>query len=132
MNELLFDKYKTQIENDTISMVIDDNFIISSLEAFCIKQNIEIKNDDEKYINCENSLMLYLNEISNFKVLSREEERALAIRIKNGDIEAKRIFLQSNLRLVVSIAKKYRGKIMPFLDLIQIFNICNMVDKTIN
>ena len=32
-------------------MVIDDNFIISSLEAFCIKQNIEIKNDDEKYIN---------------------------------------------------------------------------------
>ena len=51
MNELLFDKYKTQIENDTISMVIDDNFIISSLEAFCIKQNIEIKNDDEKYIN---------------------------------------------------------------------------------
>ena len=123
MNELLFDKYKTQIENDTISMVIDDNFIISSLEAFCIKQNIEIKNDDEKYINCENSLMLYLNEISNFKVLSREEERALAIRIKNGDIEAKRIFLQSNLRLVVSIAKKYRGKIMPFLDLIQEGNL---------
>ena len=123
MNELLFDKYKTQIENDTISMVIDDNFIISSLEAFCIKQNIEIKNDDEKYINCENSLMLYLNEISNFKVLSREEERALAIRIKNGDIEAKRIFLQSNLRLVVSISKKYIGKIMPFLDLIQEGNL---------
>lgn len=123
MNELLFDKYKTQIENDTISMVIDDNFIISSLEAFCVKQNIEIKNEDEKYIDCENSLMLYLNEISNFSVLSREEERRLAIRIKNGDIEAKKIFIQSNLRLVVSIAKKYRCKIMPFLDLIQEGNL---------
>lgn len=123
MNELLFDKYKTQIENDTISMVIDDNFIISSLEAFCVKQNIEIKIDDEKYIDCENSLMLYLNEISNFSVLSREEERRLAIKIKNGDIEAKKIFIQNNLRLVVSIAKKYRCKIMSFLDLIQEGNL---------
>ena len=123
MNELLFDKYKTQIENDTISMVIDDNFIISSLEAFCVKQNIEIKTDDEKYIDCENSLMLYLNEISNFSVLSREEERRLAIKIKNGDIEAKKIFIQNNLRLVVSIAKKYRCKIMSFLDLIQEGNL---------
>ena len=123
MNELLFDKYKTQIENDTISMVIDDNFIISSLEAFFVKQNIEIKTDDEKYIDCENSLMLYLNEISNFSVLSREEERRLAIKIKNGDIEAKKIFIQNNLRLVVSIAKKYRCKIMSFLDLIQEGNL---------
>ena len=55
MNELLFDKYKTQIENDTISMVIDDNFIISSLEAFCIKQNIEIKNDKIEAIYYQSS-----------------------------------------------------------------------------
>ena len=52
-----------------------------------------------------------------------KKERRLAIKIKNGDIEAKKIFIQNNLRLVVSIAKKYRCKIMSFLDLIQEGNL---------
>ena len=60
---------------------------------------------------------LYLKQIGNIPLLSAEEEYALAIRISEGDKEAVSILAEHNLRLVVSIAKKYCGCGMPFLDL---------------
>jgi RNA polymerase primary sigma factor len=64
-------------------------------------------------------LELFLVDIGRHKLLSTEEQISLARRIENGDLAAKRTMIESNLRLVVSIAKGYRGLGVPFLDLIQ-------------
>jgi RNA polymerase primary sigma factor len=65
------------------------------------------------------SLQLLLAEISSHKLLTAAEEVALAKRIERGDVEAKHRMVESNLRLVVSIAKRYRNMGLPLLDLIQ-------------
>ena len=65
------------------------------------------------------SLHLFMNEVSRHRLLSAAEERALARRIERGDFEAKELMVNSNLRLVVSIAKNYRGQQLPLVDLIQ-------------
>ena len=61
----------------------------------------------------------YLEQIAQFPLLTKQEEQVLARRIERGDEEAKRRMVESNLRLVVSIAKRYRGQGVAFLDLIQ-------------
>jgi RNA polymerase primary sigma factor len=65
------------------------------------------------------SLQLFLADVGRHKLLTAAEEVALAKRIERGDAVAKRMMIESNLRLVVSIAKGYRGLGVPFLDLIQ-------------
>ncbi len=65
------------------------------------------------------SLESFLAEIGRHRLLTAAEEVALAKRIEQGDAEAKRRMIASNLRLVASIAKRYRGQGLPFLDLIQ-------------
>jgi RNA polymerase primary sigma factor len=65
------------------------------------------------------SLQLFLNEIGRHPLLTAGQEVALAKRIERGDGHAKELMIRSNLRLVVSIAKHYRGQGLPFLDLIQ-------------
>lgn len=74
---------------------------------------------------------MYLKEIGVVPLLSNEEEKALAIAVENGDLEAKQRLAEANLRLVVSIAKRYVGRGMQFLDLIQEGNMGLMkaVDK---
>jgi RNA polymerase primary sigma factor len=65
------------------------------------------------------SLQLFLADVGRHKLLTASEEVTLAKRIERGDVTAKRRMIESNLRLVVSIAKGYRGLGVPFLDLIQ-------------
>ena len=65
------------------------------------------------------SLQLYLKDIGKVRLLTAQEEVDLAKRIERGDLDAKQKMVESNLRLVVSIAKNYRNQGLPFLDLIQ-------------
>lgn len=78
----------------------------------------------------EDPVQLYLQEIGQVPLLSREEEVALAKRVEQGDQAARKKLIKANLRLVVSIAKKYMGRGLSFLDLIQEGNIGLM--KTID
>ena len=82
--------------------------------------------DDEaltKDVSINDPVRMYLKEIGQIKLLTMEEELELSDRILAGDEEAKRILAEANLRLVVSIAKRYVGRGMLFLDLIQEGNI---------
>jgi RNA polymerase primary sigma factor len=77
------------------------------------------------------ALQLFLNEIRRYPLLSAAEEVELAKRVERGDQEAKERMINSNLRLVVSIAKKYQGQDLSLLDLIQegIFGLIRAVEK---
>ncbi|HNV93255.1 MAG TPA: RNA polymerase sigma factor RpoD/SigA, partial [Candidatus Cloacimonas sp.] len=71
----------------------------------------------------DKALQNYLNEISKFKTLSREEERELAIRAKNGDVEAMNRLIQANLKFVVKIAARYQNRGLSLSELISEGNI---------
>jgi RNA polymerase primary sigma factor len=75
--------------------------------------------DPDAVVGSADSLQLFLADVGRHKLLTAAEEIALAKRIERGDLIAKRHMIESNLRLVVSIAKGYRGLGVPFLDLIQ-------------
>ena len=89
------------------------------------KQDEIILDDDilTKDLNINDPVRMYLKEIAQIKLLTMDEELELADRIMAGDQEAKTILAEANLRLVVSIAKRYVGRGMLFLDLIQEGNI---------
>ena len=74
-------------------------------------------------VNIDDPVRMYLKEIGKVPLLSADEERDLAMRMADGDEEAKRKLAEANLRLVVSIAKRYVGRGMLFLDLIQEGNL---------
>jgi len=78
---------------------------------------------DLKGIGVDDTVRMYLREIGKFPLLTSEEEFVLAKRVKACDIRAKHKLVNSNLRLVVSIAKKYTGRGMLFLDLVQEGNL---------
>ncbi|MCI0439356.1 MAG: sigma-70 family RNA polymerase sigma factor, partial [Chloroflexi bacterium] len=71
----------------------------------------------------EDSVRLYLREIGRVKMVKPDEEIELARRIARGDLDAKKRLIQANLRLVISIAKKYVNRGLPFQDLIQEGNL---------
>lgn len=110
-----------------------------------ISENFEDDDDDDdageeisiedvalpKNASINDPVRMYLKEIGKISLLSLDEELALSKRVEEGDEEAKRLLAESNLRLVVSIAKRYVGRNLSFLDLIQEGNIGLMkaVDK---
>ena len=74
-------------------------------------------------VSADDPVRIYLKEIGSYPLLTPEREHDLAVRCKNGDMAAKQELVECNLRLVVSIAKRYTGRGMNFLDLIQEGNI---------
>ena len=82
-------------------------------------------------VNIDDSVKMYLKDIGRVPLLTAEEELELAQKMADGDVEAKEKLINANLRLVVSIAKRYVGRGMSFLDLIQEGNLGLMkaVDK---
>ncbi len=81
------------------------------------------KTDSADSVSIDDPVKVYLKEIGRVPLLTPEEEIELAIKIAEGDIQAKKRLSEANLRLVVSIAKRYLGRGMQFLDLIQEGNL---------
>ncbi len=79
--------------------------------------------DESKDMSVNDNVRMYLKEIGKISLLSMEEEQELSKRVASGDEKAKNTLAESNLRLVVSIAKRYVGRGLLFLDLIQEGNI---------
>ena len=105
-------------EGEDDSDIILDNEDEPSEEEL---ENIEITAADG--ISIEDPVRMYLKEIGKVPLLSAEEEVSLAKKMEEGDAEAKKRLAEANLRLVVSIAKRYVGRGMLFLDLIQEGNL---------
>jgi RNA polymerase primary sigma factor len=86
---------------------------------------------DDLAASTTDALQLFLNEIRRYPLLTKEEEVELSKAIEQGDLEAKERMINSNLRLVVSIAKKYQGQELSLLDLIQegIFGLIRAAEK---
>ncbi|MBO6109102.1 MAG: RNA polymerase subunit sigma-70, partial [Eubacterium sp.] len=102
-------------EDDKILSDVDDEPTEEELE------NIELAVPEG--ISIEDPVRMYLKEIGKVPLLTAEEEKDLAMKMEEGDEEAKKRLAEANLRLVVSIAKRYVGRGMLFLDLIQEGNL---------
>ena len=110
-------------------------FVQNGIEIVSNEANDEPEDDDEddgeimvndnstKDIKINDPVRMYLKEIGRINLLTSEEEYEYALQVEEGNEDAKRILAESNLRLVVSIAKRYVGRGMAFLDLIQEGNI---------
>jgi RNA polymerase primary sigma factor len=89
-----------------------------------LKDEEDDSDDDEEYEDqTKDAIKLYLKDIQKTKLLTAEEERELARRIANGEMAARDKMIESNLRLVVKIAKRYMNRGLPFLDLIEEGNL---------
>ena len=121
------DKLCDALENDGVE--IADGISTEELEEiqkevskFENSANME-KILEQEGVTIDDPVRQYLKEIGRIPLLDTEREKELAERMMNGDEDAKGILVESNLRLVVSIAKKYLGRGMYFLDLIQEGNL---------
>ncbi|MCT3478653.1 sigma-70 family RNA polymerase sigma factor, partial [Lactobacillus delbrueckii subsp. bulgaricus] len=127
------DKLVQEFEDNGISIVDEDGK--PSKLALTKQKNVEKAELNNMAaptgMKMNDPVRMYLKEIGRFNLLTSEEEVALAKRIEAGDEEAKQELAEANLRLVVSIAKRYVGRGMNFLDLIQEGNMGLMkaVDK---
>ena len=113
---------------DVLQVVDDDDAEVRDDELEMIDENGEDEPDlldlsVPDSINIEDPVRMYLKEIGKVPLLTAEEEIELAKRMESGDEEAKKRLAEANLRLVVSIAKRYVGRGMLFLDLIQEGNL---------
>ena len=126
-NDALDNLYNILVENN-ISVVAEADVDADSGEAKIPEKELEepvLLSDEDitKDININDPVRMYLKEIGRISLLSSEEEMEISKRVALDDKEAKRILAESNLRLVVSIAKRYVGRGLLFLDLIQEGNI---------
>ena len=125
------DKLYETLEAENIEVV--DDMSSGDLKDFDIDipKTADMAVIDEKNANIDDPVKVYLKEIGKVALLTPEEEIELAIRIADDDESAKKRLAEANLRLVVSIAKRYVGRGMQFLDLIQEGNLglIKAVDK---
>ena len=129
LTEEQFDKVLEILEQSGVDLLrmtededeVDEEEIILTEEDEVDVESIDLTVPDG--ISIEDPVRMYLKEIGKVPLLSAEEEIELAKKMEEGDIEAKKRLAEANLRLVVSIAKRYVGRGMLFLDLIQEGNL---------
>jgi len=107
-------------EPSDIEMDIEED--LDADEELDVEKDIEVS-VAEAAINIDDHVRMYLKEIGKVPLLSSDEEAVLAVRMEEGDESARKRLAEANLRLVVSIAKRYVGRGMHFLDLIQEGNL---------
>ena len=119
-------KIDVDISDDDAATILDDIDMpeieeLNEIEEVTEEEMSDVKVDDS--YSTDDPVRMFLKEIGKVPLLTAEEEVELAIRMSQGDEEAKRRMTEANLRLVVSIAKRHVGRGMLFLDLIQEGNL---------
>ena len=124
--ERISDRQEIEIDEILLTDTDSDSFTesenLNRSEDVLIEEVQDIDHLMESF-SSDDPVRLYLKEIGRFPLLTPEEEISLAVRIRNGDEEAKRRMTEANLRLVVSVAKRYAGRGLQLLDLIQEGNL---------
>jgi len=129
----LFEDFLDAIDTQGVQIITRENGFLDDEEvdvktskpsktSKTAEEKVDLKRIDLTDISAD-SIQMYLREIGKVALLSGEEEVQLAKRKEKGDMEARRRLVESNLRLVVSIAKKFTGRSLSLLDLIQEGNI---------
>ena len=115
------------VDDSDLGLVLEDDIDLSVLEDEELVDPVDLAAE----YNLDDPVRMYLKEIGQVKLLSADEEVELAKKISEGDQNAKNKLTEANLRLVVSIAKKYSGRGLHILDLIQEGNtgLIRAVDK---
>ena len=127
-----FEAMNIQIVSAELDLDLDDAGVDGDIDLTDVEEEDLVDPVDlAAEYNLDDPVRMYLKEIGQIKLLSAEEEVDLAKRISEGDQEAKNKLTEANLRLVVSIAKKYSGRGLHILDLIQEGNtgLIRAVDK---
>ncbi len=118
-----------RIKKEELGKIFKEPIIRSFVTTYCMINDIEIKEETEEikppfYDGYkEDSTTMYLSEIGKFSILTKEEEIQLFHSYNSGNLSAKQEIIHKNLKLVVSIAKRYYNLTVPLLDLIQEGNI---------
>lgn len=120
-NVEILDSLYTELADSNIEVTAPEPDTEAFDDEWVIEDNEEVVLDDQTYLDdiADDSVRLYLREIGKIPLLNAEEELALAQRVVSGDKDAKDKMAEANMRLVVSIAKRYVGRGLDLLDLIQ-------------
>ena len=127
----VIEEHQKEIDKKGITKTLKNTYIISIIEAYTIINDTEEVKENDIYEEFDNlngnfttdSIRAYLSDMGQKKLITAEEEIEYARRMRDGDEEARKKLTEANLRLVVSIAKRYVGHSMDLLDLIQEGNI---------
>jgi len=125
MNDALQDSEKVEIDDDVQKAILTEDEQEPDNESLAeVEHEEEEKESAEDYEDFSmDAIKLYLKDIQKTNLLTAEQERALARLIDQGDMAARDRMIESNLRLVVKIAKRYMNRGLPFLDLIEEGNL---------
>ena len=126
INKVLPDKLPTEVFEDIINLLMEKDIELVDDDEVTLDKKVPVaekkKDEPEKiqgFDDIDDSVRVYLREIGKIRLLTMQEEVTLAKRIEHGDQESQRKLIEANLRLVVSVAKKYTKRGLLFLDLIQ-------------
>ena len=121
-NDIDVEDNDAELEEDE-ELLEDEDSLDNEDDESSDEEDEDYSNDETSDFHSTDSVKVYLNAIGNFPLLTAEQEKEIAKRVSEGDEEAKELLTNSNLRLVVSIAKKYVGHGLNLQDLIQEGNI---------
>ncbi|GAB4269944.1 MAG: RNA polymerase sigma factor RpoD [Candidatus Rifleibacteriota bacterium] len=130
INRVLPDGLPTEVFEEVINELMERNVELVDDDEVRLDKKVPVVSDEKKsdddeakqqqdFDDIDDSVRVYLREIGKIRLLTMQEEVTLAKRIEHGDQEAQRKLIEANLRLVVSVAKKYTKRGLLFLDLIQ-------------
>ncbi len=117
------------VNNESCCIAIADDVLLdgSDDDVECVlleeDKDVELKVDQPHYDNTFDATRVYLNELGKSKLLTAEEEKNYGKRALSGDEEARKVMIESNLRLVVKISRRYLNRGLPLLDLIEEGNL---------
>ena len=121
----VYARYCVAINEGKANKIFANDFFVLAINIYCDIEKIDVKEDVQEDVSVEDtdSIRVYLEEISGIPLLTREEEIELGKRIMSGDKEAKNKLVESNLKLVVNVARNYRNLTntgsYSFMDIVQ-------------